>query len=154
MLTMKHLLTAAIISAVWAAPSVTNSANVTYNGITRGQVEAFIGISYGQDTGKVRFKPPKLYQPAAGSTIDATKYGPGCPQPSTSAEPPISFTNPAIISEDCLNLNIVRPNSTTKDSKLPVLLWIHGGSFWFNSNQEITNVSPLSSKGLNQNHAK
>jgi carboxylesterase type B len=37
---------------------------------------------------------------------------------------------------DCLNLNIVRPSGS--HSKLPVLIWLHGGSFFFNSNQEIT----------------
>lgn len=72
--------------------------------------------------------------------IEATSFGPACPQPAGSAEPPLSFTNFTVASEDCLNLNIVRPSlAVGETAKLPVLVWIHGGSFWFNSNQEITN---------------
>lgn len=41
-------------------------------------------------------------------------------------------------SEDCLNLNVVRPNDTEPGSKLPVMVYVHGGSFWVGSNQEAT----------------
>jgi carboxylesterase type B len=33
------------------------------------------------------------------------------------------------IDEDCLNLNIIRPAGYDKKSKLPVVVWIHGGGF-------------------------
>ncbi|CAG9949379.1 unnamed protein product, partial [Clonostachys rosea f. rosea IK726] len=36
---------------------------------------------------------------------------------------------PSVVSEDCLNLIIQRPSSTTPDSRLPVLFWIYGGGF-------------------------
>lgn len=33
-------------------------------------------------------------------------------------------------SEDCLTLNIIRPEGVSEDSKLAVVVWIHGGGFW------------------------
>lgn len=35
--------------------------------------------------------------------------------------------------EDCLNLDVKRPVGTTKDSKLPVMLWLFPGAFVFGS---------------------
>lgn len=32
-------------------------------------------------------------------------------------------------SEDCLSINIQRPNGTKAGDNLPVLMWIHGGGF-------------------------
>ncbi|KAF1934576.1 alpha/beta-hydrolase, partial [Clathrospora elynae] len=42
--------------------------------------------------------------------------------------------------EDCLNLNVARPKAADRQGKgkLPVLVWIHGGSFWWASNTEPT----------------
>ncbi|RPD58749.1 carotenoid ester lipase precursor [Lentinus tigrinus ALCF2SS1-6] len=37
-------------------------------------------------------------------------------------------------SEDCLNINVVRPTNVSKDAKLPVLVWIYGGGFTYGSN--------------------
>ncbi|TFK78301.1 alpha/beta-hydrolase, partial [Polyporus arcularius HHB13444] len=37
-------------------------------------------------------------------------------------------------SEDCLNLNILRPVNVSADVQLPVLFWIHGGGFATGSN--------------------
>ncbi|KAJ8606464.1 hypothetical protein MRB53_040923 [Persea americana] len=120
-----------IVDLAFSSPSVIDtSKNVTYNGFVRNSLDVFLGI---------KFKPPRPYQPTGGAIIDVTSYGHICPQPPYSVFPPLSFTNTSDISEDCLNLNIVRPNDTVSASKLPVLVWIHGGSFWFNSNREITN---------------
>jgi carboxylesterase type B len=33
------------------------------------------------------------------------------------------------VGEDCLNLNVVRPEGIDCDAKLPVLVWIYGGDF-------------------------
>lgn len=34
---------------------------------------------------------------------------------------------PANMSSDCLTINIFRPVGTSAETKLPVMLWIHGG---------------------------
>lgn len=133
------------------------SYGVTYRGIERDGLQHFYGIPYGQDTsGENRFKPPRLYVPSPGSVIDATIPGIACPQPLGSSSPPLSQGNVTKVSEDCLNLNIVRPklNETHAFQKLPVMVWIHGGkpkpfaaidladrwagSFWWGSNMEPT----------------
>jgi carboxylesterase type B len=110
-------------------------------GIGRNDIEIFLGIPYAHDTsGENRFKPPVPYEYAPGSTIDATKPGPACPQPLGVLYPPLGLGNITETSEDCLNLNVARPNATDREGKgpLPVLVWIHGGSFWWASNTEPT----------------
>lgn len=127
---------AAIIQAV---PRVIDSrSNVTYIGQTRNTLDAFLGIRYGEDTsGQYRFQPPRPHTPANNSTVNAQSYGPACMQP-TNSFLPLVLSNFSHVSEDCLNLNIIRPNDTVPGSKLPVMFWIHGGSFWEGANQEIT----------------
>lgn len=113
--------------------------DVTYNGIERNGIEVFLNIPYGQDTGGAnRFKPPKPYVNAAGSTIEAKSYGPSCPQALGGWTPPISLGNITDISEDCLNLNIARPKGACAGDQLPVMVYIHGGSFWAGDNHEPT----------------
>lgn len=106
------------------------SCGVRYRGIERDGLQHFYGIPYGQDTsGENRFKPPRPYVPHPGEVIDATKPGVACPQPLGKSSPPLGQGNITEVSEDCLNLNIVRPgtNETVGNEKLPVMVWIHGG---------------------------
>ncbi|KAK5091825.1 hypothetical protein LTR70_006355 [Exophiala xenobiotica] len=125
--------------ALSAPTAIDSQNNVTYNGLTRNGLDVFLGIRYAEDTsGENRFKPPRPHTPASGSIVNANSYGAACPQPPNSFAPPLTLTNITRTSEDCLNLNIIRPNGTLPASKLPVLVFIHGGSFWTGSNQEIT----------------
>lgn len=113
--------------------------NLNILGIARNDIEIFLGIPYAQDTsGENRFKPPVPYKYTPGSTIDATKPGPACPQPLGVLFPPLGLGNITETSEDCLNLNVARPKAQDREGKgpLPVLVWIHGGSFWWASNTE------------------
>lgn len=106
------------------------SCGVRYRGIERDGLQYFYGIPYGQDTsGENRFKPPQPYAPHPGEVIEATTPGVACPQPLGKSSPPLGQGNITEISEDCLNLNIVRPrlNNTDGHEKLPVMVWIHGG---------------------------
>lgn len=139
-----------------ATPIVVDSRNnVTYQGTTRNGLDVFLGVQYGQDTGgQNRFKPPQFYIPTAGSVVTATSYGIACPQPISDTGSPLGITPITNVSENCLNLNVVRPNNTCPGAGLPVMVFIHGGeynttfcrsgltsivgSFWTGSNQEIS----------------
>ena len=76
-----------------------------------------------------RFKKPKVIEKYAGQ-IDATQPAPACLQNEDIAFS--NFVGENILknlkqSEDCLNLSVTRPNS--KQENLPVMVWIHGGSY-------------------------
>ncbi|KAH6699261.1 acetylcholinesterase [Verticillium dahliae] len=61
-----------------------------------------------------------------GGVKSAASYGALCPTtPNPTAFADAGFT----YSDDCLNLNILRPARTAPGDKLPVAVWIHGGSF-------------------------
>ncbi|KAH7268780.1 Carboxylesterase family-domain-containing protein [Fusarium solani] len=112
---------------------------VTFQGSERNGIEVFLNIRYGEDTGgENRFKPPRRFFPEAGSTILTQEYGPACPQQLGAPNIPIALSNVTDISEDCLNLNIARPIGTCELDTLPVMVYIHGGSFWTGQNQEAT----------------
>ncbi|EOA83493.1 hypothetical protein ACJQWK_00331 [Exserohilum turcicum] len=115
--------------------------DVDIQGMERNGIEVFLGVPYAQDTsGKNRFKPPVPYQYKTGQVIDGTKPGPACPQSLGQLFAPLGLDNITSTSEDCLNLNIARPTAKDRQGKgpLPVLVWIHGGSFWWASNNEPT----------------
>ncbi|KAJ6528132.1 putative lipase [Mycena capillaripes] len=124
-------------TAVTATPiAIDSTNNVTYQGLVRNGIEVFLGIPFGQDTGGAnRFKPPQPWAPTAGSLVDATAYGPACPQamPGVGA---LKITPVSNISEDCLNLNIARPSGVDAGAKLPVMAFIYGGGFSSGSNDE------------------
>ncbi|KAF1829367.1 alpha/beta-hydrolase [Decorospora gaudefroyi] len=136
------LFVAAAAAATTASMLLGNaSANFSVVGITRNDVEVYLGIPYAKDTsGKNRFKPPIPYSYKPGSTIYATQPGHACPQHLGVIFAPLGLGNITDISEDCLNLNVARPNAADRKGKgpLPVLVWIHGGSFWWASNKEPT----------------
>lgn len=115
--------------------------NISVQGIERNDIEIFLGIPYAKDTsGENRFKPPVPYQYTSGSTIDATKPGPACPQALGQLYAPLGLDNITETSENCLNVNVARPKAADRKGKgpLPVFVWIHGGSFWWASNNEPT----------------
>lgn len=123
--------------------AVDRANNVTYKGLYRNGIEAFLNIRYGQDTGgEHRFKPPRSYNPQPDSEVVARSYGPSCPQPlGDELGAPLVLGNVTDTSEDCLNLNVARPQRTLPGDNLPVMVWSHGGSFWSGQNSEIT-VAP------------
>jgi para-nitrobenzyl esterase len=72
-------------------------------------------------SGDLRWRPPQAPE-VRGETLDASEPGNICYQPATNDFGGLSED------EDCLNLNIWTPAGTAPQS-LPVLIWIHGGSF-------------------------
>jgi carboxylesterase type B len=105
-------------------------------------VETFNGIPYAQPpVGQLRLKPPQPITSAVGN-VDGTASPRGCPQfffstsdmniPTnvlgTLLNTPL-FQTVTNAGEDCLTLNVQRPNGIKADAKLPVLLWLFGGGF-------------------------
>lgn len=104
----------------------------TIGGNEAGTHQAFLGIPFAQPpVGDLRWRPPQPL-PAFAEPYVATQFGAGCTQFSPS-------TQVFIASEDCLFLNIWRPsgaNTPDADSKLPVMLYIHGGAFSLGAGSE------------------
>ncbi len=89
------------------------------------EIWSFKGIPYAAPpVGDLRWKPP---QPVASWTEPraCTTFGPACPQP---AQTEIFYLNVGPTDEDCLYLNVWSP-AESADERLPVMVWIHGGSF-------------------------
>ena len=77
----------------------------------------FLGIPYAQPPiGDNRFRAPQSISTSYSGVLDASQYGYSCYQYGSSFN----------LSEDCLTLNVVRPQGFEGQS-LPVLVWIYGG---------------------------
>ncbi|KIM69395.1 hypothetical protein SCLCIDRAFT_700007 [Scleroderma citrinum Foug A] len=96
-------------------------------------IHQFRGIEYASIPARFRQSTMRTSYPPA---VDATKYGPICPQSSQK-----NFEDELIGLRDrdlpgqclpqdefkCLNLNITCPANQNTESRLPVMVWIHGG---------------------------
>ncbi|KNA98257.1 hypothetical protein FOXG_02646 [Fusarium oxysporum f. sp. lycopersici 4287] len=88
----------------------------------------FLGIPYAlPPVGNLRFNMPHELNESWSTERAATAYGPFC---RTAPLKLPGFSQDGVTyarSEDCLTLNIVRPSGLSSCSKVPVLVWIHGG---------------------------
>ncbi|KAI7495675.1 hypothetical protein KC357_g532 [Hortaea werneckii] len=137
------LLLAVRLTTASAPTAYDCSDDVTYTGTYHSGVEAFLSIPYAQDTsGEHRFTPPRPYVPTPGTEISATVAGPTCPQQKGAPFAPLFLQNVTDVSEDCLHLNIERPVGTRSNARLPVMVFIHGGSFIIGSKDEPVSQPP------------
>ncbi|KAI6190598.1 Carboxylic ester hydrolase [Aphelenchoides bicaudatus] len=95
-----------------------------FNG--KEQAEIYLNIPYAlPPVGKLRFEKPQPYNLNWPDGRDALNFGPGCL--------PMLNEHPVPVSEDCLSLNVFRPNKKKTDELLPVLVYVHGGGYAFGS---------------------
>src|ERR1700688_1819047 len=105
---------------VWEFPFVLTREEQALGAVEAG-VASFKGIPYASaPVGSLRWRAPQP-PPESPAIRSAHEYGPACLQPSMPG--PGSYR----MSEDCLTLNVFRPFET--EDPLPVMIWIHGGSF-------------------------
>ncbi|OAG06690.1 alpha/beta-hydrolase [Paraphaeosphaeria sporulosa] len=72
--------------------------------------------------GPLRFAAPQPFNQKFNGSLDGTKNAPTCIQFGS------DFLEPQPWSEDCLFLNVWAPKNASSISKLPVKVWIYGGS--------------------------
>ncbi|MBF4464965.1 carboxylesterase/lipase family protein [Flavobacterium sp. LC2016-12] len=118
------------VAIFWAQTTPKNNLEVTtvsgpIRGIIENDVSVFKGIPYAAPpVGANRWRPPQAVQ-SWKDVRDAGKYCADCPQAGWPRGSGMSKTS----NEDCLFLNVWKPTVTTSKSKLPVMVWIHGGAF-------------------------
>ncbi|KAL3482049.1 Alpha/Beta hydrolase protein [Aspergillus californicus] len=130
-----------------AGPSVT-VLNGTYEGysLPASRQDVFLGLPYAQPPlGSLRFRGPQSLNTTWSGARPAVEYSDGWYLQADPGYP---------ISEDCLTLNVVRPNTGGGNSslKLPVAVWIHGGGLYSGSSRA-TNLTNFVSQGTASNNA-
>ncbi|KAF5392870.1 hypothetical protein D9757_000867 [Collybiopsis confluens] len=98
-------------------------------------VTSFKGLRYAEPpVGHLRWKAPVFPPTTQLGTVHATAFGNSCiPVPQS--------TVVAGTSEDCLFANVYVPSGATSNSKLPVMVWFHGGGFQTGNGRN--NATPL-----------
>ncbi|KAJ7236265.1 alpha/beta-hydrolase [Mycena haematopus] len=133
MLSIIMLLATALVSgpqffSVAAATSLDVSLQIgTFRGVsTTNGTERWLGIPFAEPpVGNLRFKAPVAIKTSFKGINNASTFGNACPQPPANLG--------AEVAEDCLFLNVWRPQNTQANAGLPVLFWIHGGAYTTNA---------------------
>ena len=118
-------------------------------GLVEGSLEDRLTIYRGipfvaPPIGDLRWRPPQPVEPWEG-VLETREFCAACPQPANMIS--ALFTKYGM-SEDCLYLNLWKPNDSTGE-KLPVMVWIYGGGFNMDStSQDLITGEVLAQKGV------
>lgn len=109
-----------------AATRVVATEGGDLTGVRQGGVVMFRGIQYAAaPTGEWRWRPPQPVQRQQGIHA-ADSFGAVCPQTGRAT----ALLAGIPMDEDCLHLNVYVPPAAFDGGKpVPVMVWIHGGSF-------------------------
>jgi para-nitrobenzyl esterase len=123
---------AASASPASSDPTKVTLASGMLEGDTMGSSVGFLNIPYAKPPlGALRWQAPQ--KPDAWTGVrHETAFASPCPQPP-------SQQSPASTNEDCLYLNVWRPQDTTPGA--PVMVWIHGGGFTTGSAADLVPTS-------------
>ncbi|KAI0081104.1 alpha/beta-hydrolase [Panus rudis PR-1116 ss-1] len=115
---------AIVTSSIAADPLQVKLTSGTFRGVrTANATEKWLGVPFAQPpVGALRFKAPVAITRPSVAVKTASAFGDACPQ-----EPSNSLGAP--MSENCLFLNVWRPEGTPSNARLPVLVWFYGGAF-------------------------
>ncbi len=98
----------------------------TIEAVVDGEVTRALGIPYAQAD---RFAPPTP-QPPFPEPFRADTPAPVPPQPSaTSVDQLLPSMDHLRVDEHCQRLSITVPSDVRPDERLPVMVWVHGGSY-------------------------
>ncbi|MDO9495208.1 MAG: carboxylesterase family protein, partial [Nocardioides sp.] len=130
-----------------SSPMVVEIADGALRGTTHDGILSWGGIPYAAaPVGDLRWAEPAPPEPWEGER-DATRFGDACLQGPESALGESLIKIVEETSEDCLFLNVHRPVGEADD--LPVMVWIHGGSFLHGAgSQRIYNSPDLVGRGV------
>ncbi|ESK84548.1 extracellular triacylglycerol lipase precursor [Moniliophthora roreri MCA 2997] len=93
---------------------------------TKG-LEFYGGIPFAEPpVGNLRLKPPVLKTSLDTSTFNATTFGAECLQVPLFGSP---VPPDLLLSEDCLNINVIRPADIDSNTSLPIMMYFSGGGF-------------------------
>jgi para-nitrobenzyl esterase len=118
-------------SAVGGGVVVATHAGKVRGAVTGHGTRRFLGIPFAQPpVGALRWRPPQAVTPWRG-VRPATSFGSRCVQP-----PSQDATSGLVGAEDCLHLNVYTPAHRPRE-RLPVMVWVHGGSAVTGSGQDV-----------------
>ncbi|XP_069505173.1 fatty acyl-CoA hydrolase precursor, medium chain-like [Ambystoma mexicanum] len=138
-----HCLAASVPHGVAASNPMVLSSDGWLEGLrmtvkgTDQAVNAYLGVPFAKPPlGSRRFSAPQPAEPWTG-VRNATSFPPTCLQSAQMADKAgetLKMKFPKLpASEDCLYLNLYSPANADENSKLPVMVWIHGGGLTMGS---------------------
>jgi para-nitrobenzyl esterase len=114
--------------ACWGQAPVVQTTSGLVQGLVANNLAIFRGLPFAAPpVGDLRWREPQPVQSWLG-VRQASSAGPSCPQKrGLSLE---GGGDPGPLDEDCLYLNVFAPQAQA-GSRLPVMVWIHGGALIF-----------------------